>query len=543
MKNTKIYIRILSSVLALTLCFAGCKQKAVPEETQVPVELATPTPSAQPVAGGELIIPMPRNPFVTADYTGANPLLVNTEEMRNLYSLVYDTLLRCDANNRLIPALAERWSVDETGKVWTLTLRENVLWHTDGDVFDADDVLYTIAQIRALGGKSYYSWASNVIERGEKIDERTVQITMKNSGSASLYALLFPVVCANDTSGQLNGTGLYKAAQVFDNSLELVVNHQSWRRVPYIQTIRCLARDSNDIALDSYEAGQLNFVPTSNVSAGKYRETDKTNVLDVMTQDCEVLLVNHNNSKLRDINVRKAIACAINRGAIVSNVYMNRAEICDVPVPPDSFLYDPASKVYDYDVAAAAAYLAQAGWVEKNEDGILLKGGQPFTLRLLVNDSTESTYRKNVAAIVAQQLLSIGILVEVETAKLSIGTTSEFEERLAARDFDMALAGFNLSRGGELSAYLSRTGARNYGGYASDTLELYMRMTASAIEEKDMRETHAQLQQAFVDELPFIVLGFRKSSIVHSAEIQGIIEIRGVDALRTVNQWYMETTE
>ncbi|MDL2234564.1 peptide ABC transporter substrate-binding protein [Christensenellaceae bacterium OttesenSCG-928-L17] len=540
MRNTKNFIRTLSSVLVLLLLFSGCKKAPAPVE-QTPVALATGTPAVQPAVGGELIIPIPRNPFIMDDYTGANPLLVNTDEMRNMYSLVYDTLLRCDANNRLVPGLAERWSVDETGKVWTLTLRENVLFHMDNDLFGADDVLYTISQIRALAQDSYYGWIGSVIASQEKVDERTVRITMKTAGTASLYALLFPVVCANDTSGQLNGTGLYKLSHASGSMIELTANLQSWRQKPYIQTIRCLMRDSNDIALDSYEAGQLNFVPTTNVSAGKYRDADATTVIDMMSQDCEVMLVNHKNSRLRDLTIRKAIACAINRSAIVSNVYMNRAEVSDVPVPPDSFLYDPTSKIYDYNDDTAAAYFAEAGWTEKNEDGILVKNGQPFTLRLLVSDSAESTYRKSVAGMVAQQLQEIGIAVEVETAKLTIGTENEFESRLEAGDFDLALAGFNLSRSGDLSAYLSAGGARNYGGYTSDTLELYLRAAAIAVEEKDMREAHAKLQQAFVQELPFIVLGFRKSSVVYSAKIQGVADVRAPDVLRTVNQWYLYT--
>ncbi len=546
MKNINRFIKTHFRIPALLLCFfmAGCSATAAPEATVTPIAIPTASPAPQPVAGGELILPIPRNPFKSENSTGANPLSINTEEMRNMYSLVYEPLLRCDASNRIVPSLAEKWSSDDTGRVWTIRLRNNVMWHEGESMLNADDVLYTIAQIKSLGEESYYSLAANAIETCEKVDESTLRITMYKAGTASLYSLVFPVICAQSTPGSLNGTGPYKVASSTETAVELTVNGHWWKQAPYITTIRCLARDSNDVALDSYEAGQLNMVPTATVSAGKYREEGVTNVLDVMTQDAEVLLVNHNNSILRDLEVRQAIAYAIERSAIVSNVYMNRATICDVPVPPDSFLYDATTKIYDYDTAHAASLLASAGWTDEDGDGILQQGSRALHLRLLVNDSTESTYRKNAAALIASQLLKVGIEIEIETAKLSIGEAGgEFEQRLQSGDFDLAMAGFNLEQSGNLLPYLSSNGARNYGGISGAKWEPLIAAAASAIEENSIREAHAALQQAFVQELPFIMLYFRMSSVVYSADIRDVTEIRATDVLRTVNRWYFGTSE
>ena len=89
----------------------------------------------------------------------------------------------------------------------------------------------------------------------------------------------------------------------------LVANEAWWKQRPYLDAITFLERDSNDTALASYRTGQLDMVPSSNTSVGSYRD-DNTIVLDIMTQTAELLLINNTNANLRDINVRKALACA-----------------------------------------------------------------------------------------------------------------------------------------------------------------------------------------------------------------------------------------
>ncbi len=548
-KQTTLRIRagILAAVLLLTLSLSACGKPEDPAATATPEQLLpTAAPTPVPAVGGEIQIPIPRNPLQSEGGAVTSPLSMNTEEMRNMYSLVYEPLLRCDTANALTPALAEKWSCDESGRVWTLTLRSGVKWHSGDAMLTAEDVLYTISQIKALGAESYYNLTNACVETATKVDDLTVQITMYQPGLTSLYGLLFPVMCAAGNGDlAMNGTGPYKVTSAGASSIILEANAGWWKQSPYITTIRCLSRESNSVALSSYEAGQLNVVPTDTASAGKYRETDVTNVLDVLSQDAEMLLINQNNSQLRNASLRKALAYAIDRGSIVSNVYMNRASITDVPVPPDSFLYDPTSKIYDYDPAMAASLFAEAGYADSNGDGLLESVNNPgriLTFRLLVNDSTESTYRKSAAQMIANQLLSVGVTIEIESEKLTVGDPeSPFITKLSGGDFDLALAGFNLPRSGQLTAYLSAGGERNYGHYANSDMNTLLQKAQTAADEATLKEAHAAVQQQFVNDLPFIMLYFRMTSIVYAAEIQGISDVRDTDIFRTVEKWYIHT--
>ncbi len=542
MKNTNAYTKTLfkAGLLLCTLCLAACRASSMPEPSATPIALPTATPEAQPVAGGELLLPIPRNPFVSEGGIGANPLLVNTEEMRNMYSLVYESLVSCDESNKIVPALAQKWSSDETGRVWTVVLRNNVFWHEGDEMLNAEDVIYTFSKLKSYGSSTYYFEASGDIEQIEQVDASTLRITMKTPGAAALYSLLFPVLSSSSSSASANGTGPYKVVSASETMVELSKNPRWWKQAPYIESIRCFSRESNAVALDSYEAGLLNMVPTSTVSAGKYREEGVTNVLDIMSQDAEVLLVNHNNASLRNADIRRAIAHAIDRSSIVSNVYMNRATICDVPVPPDSFLYDAGTKSFDYDPARAGSLLASAGLIDADGDGILEQGSRKLKLKLLVNESTENAYRNNAAALIAAQLLKVGIETEVVTAKLSIADEeSDFVKKLSSGQFDLALAGFNLERSGNLAPYL--TGSRNYGNIPVERWKPLLKSASSALDEKTMREAHSALQQEFIKELPFIMLYFRMNSLVYSADIHNVGDVRSTDVLRTIPRWYIKT--
>ncbi len=67
---------------------------------------------------------------------------------RDLAALVFEGLTRPGPNGVPEPALAERWTVDTSGTLWTFTLRPELRWH-DGVPFTADDVVFTIRSVQS----------------------------------------------------------------------------------------------------------------------------------------------------------------------------------------------------------------------------------------------------------------------------------------------------------------------------------------------------------------------------------------------------------
>ena len=543
MRNTKNSIRnlIISIFLLAAVVITGCGGSVTPEPTEAPATSEpTQAPDGSPV--GRIRLPMPEN---MADAEDCDPIGVRTEEMYQLFSLVFDTLIGVNGSNMLVPSLAMSWRSGGE-RIWLISLRQGVTWH-DGSSFTADDVVSTYDRIRRQTD-GYYSDAAENIVSLMKLDESTIRVEMKSEGLSALYCLNFPITKANSDE-VLMGTGAYRLESMTDEEIKLTVNTDWWGGTPQIETVEFIARSSNDLAIASYEAGMLDFVPTNSLTAKQYSSAGETVVASCMTQQMETLLINHNNTHLRKREFRSAIAHLIDRSSIIANVYMNNARSCDMPVPPDSWLYDSSQVVYGYDRELALSLLTEQGYTI-DEDGNTGYFGEKVSLRILVGSTPENSVRAEAAQLIADSLTSFGIGVELITANHDTASASpdpesedpysgdtEFVRLLREGNWDLALVGFSLSESNSLSKYLTPSGSNNFGHYSSETMTSLIEVMDSAVDEASLREAAYAVQSEFAEELPFIVLYFRLNSVIYSADIQGIGQLREPRLLENMKDW------
>ena len=543
MRNTKNSIRnlIISVFLLAAVVITGCGGSVTPEPTEAP---ATSEPTQAPYGSpvGRIRLPMPEN---MADAEDCDPIGVRTEEMYQLFSLVFDTLIGVNGSNMLVPSLAMSWRSGGE-RIWLISLRQGVTWH-DGSSFTADDVVSTYDRIRRQTD-GYYSDAAENIVSLMKLDESTIRVEMRSAGLSALYCLNFPITKANSDE-VLMGTGAYRLENMTDEEIKLTVNTDWWGGTPQIETVEFLARGSNDLAIASYEAGMLDFVPTNSLTAKQYSSAGETVVASCMTQQMETLLINHNNTHLRKREFRSAIAHLVDRSSIIANVYMNNARSCDMPVPPDSWLYDSSQVVYSYDRELALSLLTEQGYTI-DEDGNIGYFSEKVSLRILVGSTPENSVRAEAAQLIADSLTSFGIGVELITANHDTASASpdpeseapysgdtEFVRLLREGNWDLALVGFSLSESNSLSKYLTPSGSNNFGHYSSETMTSLIEVMDSAVDEASLREAAYAVQSEFAEELPFIVLYFRLNSVIYSADIQGIGQLREPRLLENMKNW------
>ncbi|MCR5808489.1 MAG: hypothetical protein K6G56_02890 [Clostridiales bacterium] len=527
--------RALALLLALLFCVlvSGCRRGKDPKAD--PFETAAPSPSPEateaPSQGGTLRLPIP----VNAPYE--DPLLVNTEEMLYLFSLVYDSLLTVDPSGEIQPCLCESW-VGEGDGAWLLKLREGVKWHDGSGVIRSQEVLDTYNAL-ILMEDSYYKHCLDHIVFMQAADTFSVRVKFDIPGIMGLYSLVFPI---RKAGAPLIGTGAYRLEHRDDSRIKLTVNTEWWDKLPYVEKVVFEERDSNSTALASYEAGQLNFVPTDILTAGRYSEAGVTSVYDVMTQNMEVLLFNHVGSVFKDLDLRLAAAHGINRSRIITNVYSNRARAADVPIPPDSWLYDSRSAVLNYDPDLSLRLIEEAGFTVQSKEGLRYsKDGRHLWIRLLTSATTENTVRSDAAAMIASQLEQLGFKVEITTAPHTLGDAeSEFLTALKAGNWDIALVGFNLGLNFDVTSYIDVNGANNFGNVCDwDLIEKAMYMAAAQTEE-DLRDAAYDFQSYFVSTVPFMPLYFRLNSIICSSEIKGIEGAREPFLFFGEKNWHIE---
>jgi len=126
--------------------------------------------SVQPTSGGVF------SEGVVGTYSTPNPLFADTSVDLSVVKLLFNSLLTYDHNGQIVNDLAESVEVDDSGKIYTVVLRDNVYWH-DGEKLDSGDVVYTYKTIQNPASRSTY----NLSWQGIGIDapnERTVRFTL-----------------------------------------------------------------------------------------------------------------------------------------------------------------------------------------------------------------------------------------------------------------------------------------------------------------------------------------------------------------------------
>jgi len=118
-----------------------------------------------------------------------NPLLSPANDVdADLSRIIYAGLFEFDSTLNLVPDMAAALpEISPDGKVYTITLRDNLIWH-DETVLNADDVVYTYQRIQdpEFASPLRFSWNKVDIE---KIDDLTIKLTLRESSATFISNL------------------------------------------------------------------------------------------------------------------------------------------------------------------------------------------------------------------------------------------------------------------------------------------------------------------------------------------------------------------
>ena len=205
-----------------------------------------------------------------------------------------------------------------------------------------------------------------------------------------------------------------------------------------------------------------------------------------------------------DRALRRAMTMAIDRQAIVKNVYDTLADVPYGPAPRSLGIADKTIRQLAYDTLAARRMLDSLGWKDTNGDGVRDKHGVPLRFSVMVPASSRA--RQNVAVLLQEQLKRSGIDLQVD--QLDVNTMIA---RLGKRDFDAVLnawhpdpnaSSIRQSWGGESAR--SPNGS-NYGGYDSPAFDAYVDSAVTA-RTADAPAYFRKAYQVFVDDAPAVML-------------------------------------
>jgi peptide/nickel transport system substrate-binding protein len=228
----------------------------------------------------------------------------------------------------------------------------------------------------------------------------------------------------------------------------------------------------------------------------------------------QYLGINLRRPALADVRVRRAIAYAIDRDAIVHYVLAGQAETANGLLPPHHAFHDDDVRGYAYDPARARRLLDSAGYPDPDGDGPLPR------LRLRYTTSTVEL-RRRIAEVIAADLAAVGIELSIESYEWAT-----FFDDIAHGDYDLYSLAWIGIRDPDLfrivfhSAMTPPAGS-NRGGFANARMD---RLTERGRAEGDpaaRRAIYARVQRVAARTLPYVPLWWPKNVVVMSARLEG----------------------
>ncbi|MFP5266575.1 MAG: ABC transporter substrate-binding protein [Acidobacteriota bacterium] len=441
--------------------------------------------------------------------------------------LIFDPLVRKDAHFHLQPWLATSW-LRRDPLTWIFHLRPGVRF-TDGHALTSADVAWSIRSMTNGSIVTAKGGAFKAIAAVETPDPLTVIVHTSTPLPSLLFNLsdgLFGVVengAGADEGLHPLGSGPFRfVSQVQDKDVILERNPAYWAGAPSptIQRVRFeVVPDTITAALEMEKGSadaESNLLTMDMVHAlGDHAAKSRHPHLAIATGPgarVDYLNFNVQDPALRDPRVRRAIALAMDRPALIAALWRGHARLADTLLPPGHWAEAPADELaqYPHDIGRAIALLDAAG-LRPDRNGI--------RLHLTLKTSTDETSRLEAQALQAE-LREVGIDLALRWS--DFGTFYSDITKGAFQMYLLRWIGSNEDPDIFHYAYATEMfpprGA-NRGHYSNPRVDTLLRAANDTTNEAERRQDYIRIQQILAQDLPTIPLWYPDNVVVHSTRL------------------------
>jgi peptide/nickel transport system substrate-binding protein len=520
--------RVVAVVALLALAATGCSRHA-----DSVIDAASPSASATPAYGDTFI------DSLLGNISSLIPIVTSDSASHEVGNQIYSGLVTFDKDLNPVGDLAQSWEFSKDCRDLTFRLRPGVKWH-DGQPFTADDVVFTWQTIVDPKVPSPYKSEYSLVEsvRAEGPEVVRIHYSQPFAKALSNWAnTMLPkhLLESYVREGRIReapqnwsapiGTGPYRFKELRSGEkIVLVANPDYWEGRPYISRIVYRIIPSQATTFLELKAGG---VDATSLTALQYkRQTDyrafqlSFNKFRHPGNGYVYLGFNLKDPRFADRRVRQAFAHAINKRELIDGVRLGLAREATGPYKPGTWVYTDKVKTYPYDMDKAQSLLAEAGWKQRDADGLLVKDGKPFTFELLTNQGNDE--RKKVAEIVQAQLRELGVGVEIRVLEWA----ALLKEHIKKRNFEAIVLGWGI--GIDPDQYVvwhsSQNGPDqlNHISYANPEADRELEAGRTTCVREERVKHYHKLQEILAEDQPLVFLYFSDSLPVVSSRVKGI---------------------
>jgi peptide/nickel transport system substrate-binding protein len=433
----------------------------------------------------------------TADIDTLDPYAATAFQTEQTLELIYGGLTGLDAKLDVVPGLATSWSFSDDGKRLTFKLRQGVKFQ-DGSTFDSADVKASLEHL--LDPKTAAVGASNLaaVSGVETPDANTVVLVLKHPDSsipASLSHINTTMLSADDIKAKTigkktNGTGPFILRnRVANQKLTLAPNPHWWGGKVALKGIEFRVIPNEKSVVSAVQAGNVDLgllsdpLVAKTVSSGGGKQLVK-----IPSVNYHVFMLNARAPQLRDEKVRQAIACTVDRSAVLKSAALGEGKVIG-PITSPAYESDPNARPCPTpDLQKAKTLLAQGG----TSGGIALK---------TIVETGEYSTAVNEAQSLQAQLKKIGI-----NLKLDILEAGPYVKAWLAEDFDAAVAlnGGDADPNTMYGRYFTPAGSLNKQGLTEPTFTKLLGEGIAATQPEQRKPIYDEFSQALENIAPWV---------------------------------------
>lgn len=484
-----------------------------------------------PEQGGALISAM------SAEPSSLISMLAGESASATITDNIFNSLLQYDQNLALTGELAERWQVSNDQKTITFSLKPGMQW-ADGQPLTSEDVLFTWQAVTNPDNNSPYASDYQLVQKAETPDALTFRVTYAQAYAPALdswsglqvlpkHLLEGKDLHTSNFAHKPVGSHYYQLASWTNGQhLKLTRNKRSVLGNANIDHLITRIIPDNSAQFLELMAGNIDSmgldpIKYSRIIPARPKLKEKLNLYKELGNSYTYMGFNLNHKPFDDIRVRKAINYAIDKQEIIDGVYLGLGISIASPYKPGTRWSNPKLLPYPYNPEKAKSLLKEAGFEDKNNDGILERDGKPFTFEIITNQNKE---REKSAILIQRRLKEVGIGVSIR----AIEWASFISRFIKTADFDVVILGWGL--GLDPDQYnIWHSSQRspekfNFIGYSNPEVDKLLEQGRTELDPDKRMAIYHQFSERLLDDSPIVYLSAGYGLTAMHKRVQGIID-------------------